>query len=143
MLNCAVVVAFPSLSTGGLGFSNVTEPGPRNLLQNTLAGGPCRGRASGGCFPSSSTQTVSVSSSPALPINESAIPRGGPVNVAPPGLNVNTGGVLPTPESLYGSTIQRGFKLMGMEVVLPFAVMFHVSFLSPKSFGTVTVKTPH
>src|SRR2546423_6462801 len=143
MLNCAVVAAFPSLSTGGLGFSNVTEPGPRNLLQNTLAGGPCRGRASGGCFPSSSTQTVSGAASPALAINESAIPRGGPVNVGPPGLNVTTGGVLPTPASLYGSTIHRGFKLIGMEVVFSFAVMVHVSFLSPKSFGTVTGKKPH
>src|SRR5438105_2510056 len=120
MLNFAVVSDFPSLLRGGLGFSNVSDPGPRNLLQNTLAGGPWRGRASGGCFPSSSTQTVSGSASSALAVKESAIPRGGPVKVAPPGVKVTTGGVLPTPASLYGSTTQRGFKLMGMDVVLPF-----------------------
>src|SRR6266446_3930362 len=103
-LNVAVVDAFPSVgSTIGLGFSNITGPGPRNLLQTIFAGGPWRGRASGGCFPSSLSHTVSGR----------------------------------------GSATQRGFRCIGTDVVCPLAVMVHVSLLSPKSFGTIIVKTPH
>src|SRR5262245_19930932 len=92
-LNVAVVDAFPSFgSTVGLAFSNVTEPGPRNLLHEILAGGPWRGRASGGCLPSSVTQTVSGSESLDLTVNVFAIPRGGPVNAMPPDSNFTTGG---------------------------------------------------
>src|SRR5262245_53767059 len=101
-LNFAVVDVFPSSgSTAGLAFSNVTEPGPRNLLHEMVAGGPCRGRASGGCLPSSVTQTVSGSESLDFTVNVLANPRGGPVNaIPPPDSNFMTGGVFPMPESL-------------------------------------------
>src|SRR2546421_8139817 len=108
-----------------------------------FAGAPWRGRASGAWMPSSVINKVGGSGSPALTVNEAAIPRGGPVNAGPSGWNLMTGGVLPTPASLYGSTTQRGFKLIGIDVVLPFAVIVQINFLSPKSFGTVIVKTPH
>src|SRR5262245_1622831 len=84
-LNFAVVDAFPSsMATAGRAFSNVTDPGPLNLLQVMLAGEPCRGRASGGVFPSSVTHTASASSWFTLAFNDCAIPRGGPVKAVAP-----------------------------------------------------------
>src|SRR5437868_835371 len=100
-LNLAVADALPSFgSTAGLAFSKVTSPGPRNLLHEILAGGPWRGRASGGCLPSSVTHTVSGSESLDFAVNVFANPRGGPVNAMPPDSNFTTGGVFPMPESL-------------------------------------------
>src|SRR5262249_61673816 len=131
VLKVAVVAAFPSLSSGGLGFSKLTGPGPRNSLQKMLAGGPRRGRASGGCLPSSVTHRISGSASPGLAVNDAAIPRGGPANAGPSGRNLTVGGVLPMPASLLGSTIHSGFKRIGMDVVFPFAVMVQVMFLCP------------
>src|SRR5262245_58949353 len=105
-LNFAVVDVFPSLeSTVGLSLSKVTAPVPLNILQVRFAGGPWRGRASGGCFPSSLTQASRGRGSPTLTLSDVAIPRGGPVNGAPPDWNRNTGGVFPTPASSNGSTI--------------------------------------
>src|SRR5438093_9169350 len=100
VLKVAVVAAFPSLSTGGRGLSKPTGPGPRNSLQKLLAGGPRRGRASGGCLLSSVTHRISGSASPGLAVNDSAIPRGGPANAGPSGRNLTIGGILPTPASL-------------------------------------------
>src|SRR5262245_15369015 len=66
-LNFAVVDVFPSLgSTVGLSLSKVTAPAPLNILQIRFAGGPWRGRASGGCFPSSLTHTSRERGSPTL-----------------------------------------------------------------------------
>src|SRR5207248_2225364 len=135
---------FPSFtSTDGLGFSKVTEPGPLNWLQMMLAGAPWRARASGGCLPSSVTHNVNGNGSPDLTLNEAAKPRGGPVNAMPPDWNRITGGVLPTPASSKGSTIQSGSRCSGTVVVWPFAVMVQVRRFVPKSFGTATVNTPH
>src|SRR5207244_10208512 len=84
-LNLAVVELLPSSRpTAGRAFSNVTVPGPLNLLHEIFAGAPWRGRASGGCLPSSVTQTVRGSASSAFTLSEAAIPRGGPVNAVPP-----------------------------------------------------------
>jgi hypothetical protein len=86
MLNFAVVEALPSFgSTGGLGFSKVTDPGPRNWLHTILAGEPWRGRASGACLPSSLIQTVNGRGSPDFTLSDAAMPRGGPVYAIPSG----------------------------------------------------------
>src|SRR6266851_1133438 len=71
------------------------------------------------------------------------MPRGGPVNVGPPGWNLSVGGVFPIAGSLNGEISYGGFNENGTAVVWPLAVIVQVSFLLPKSFGTVIVKTPH
>src|ERR1700730_16696297 len=98
-LNVAVVVALPPSSTAifGLGFSNFTAPGPRNIVHVSESGGggvnsggapaaaPApppraapprpRPRPSGTLIfgPSSVAQTVSVSGAPTVAVNFSAM----------------------------------------------------------------------
>src|SRR5262245_8844562 len=98
--NVAVVDALPWESRAGLGFAKLTTPGPRNLLQNKVGVCAPRAAASGARFPSSVTHTVKSSGSDPFAVIVRAIPIGGPVNAAPFGSNLMTGGVLPTPASL-------------------------------------------
>src|SRR5262245_31876891 len=141
--NVSVVVVLPVTMSGGREAPKVTSPGPRNLLHETVATGLLSGSASGGRRPSSLTHTVNPTGSPTFAWSEAAKPCGGPWNGTPSGANLTAGGVFESATSLNGLMIQREFKLSGMDVVCPFAAKVHVSFLSPKSFGTVIVKTPH
>ena len=68
---------------------------------------------------------------------------GGPVNDGPSALNFSTGGVFFDAASRNGSTSQSLRVCIVMVFVRPLATIVHVSFLSPKSFGTLIVKTPH
>src|SRR5438034_9016253 len=97
VLKVAVVAAFPSLSSGGLGFSKLTGPGPRNSLQEMLAGGPRRGRATGVCLPSSVTHGISGSASPGLAAKDGALPPGGPAHAGPSIEHLTLGGQCPRP----------------------------------------------
>ena len=52
------------------------------------------------------------------------------------------GGVLPV-VSRKGETSHNGSSPAGIAVVTPLATIVQTIFFEPKSFGTVTVKTPH
>src|SRR5262245_20538529 len=98
--NVAVVDALPWASRAGLGFANVTFPGPRNLLQYKVAVVAPRPAVSRSRLPSSVTHTVKSTGSDPFAVIVCAIPIGGPVKAVPFGSNLMTGGVLPTPASL-------------------------------------------
>src|SRR5205807_1061291 len=88
------------------------------------------------------TQTFKLSGSPTVAVSDLANPCGGPCNVVAPSSKLMTGGVLSS-ASLKGATTHSGSTSTGIAFVLPLTVMVHVSRLSPKSFGTLMVKTPH
>src|SRR5271167_4825857 len=136
--------AFHSVfSAGGLFLSNVTVPGPRNSVQVSTAAGVLGAlSAPTGTLASSATQTVSVSGSSTVAINDFAIPCGGPCNVDAPSSKLITGGVLSS-ASTKGATTHKGSISTGIVLVLPLTVMDQISFLSLKSLGTVMVNTPH
>jgi hypothetical protein len=122
--------------------ANVTAPGPRNLDQVIVIGGP------GGDFlapsstlASSATHTVKGSWVEVVAVNDLAMPAVGPCTVLPTGSNMRNGGVMCMRSSLRGDTSHKGFKLPGMDVSLPLATIVQVICLSLKSLGTVTVKT--
>src|SRR5579862_7454795 len=132
-----------TFSAGGLFLSNSTAPAPRNLFQVSAAAGVLGAfSAPTGTLASSDTHTVSGSGSPTVAASDLAIPFGGPCNVLAPSSKLITGGVLSS-ASTKGATTQRGSMSTGIELVLPLTVMDQVSFLSPKSLGTLMVKTPH
>src|ERR1700731_2977275 len=87
--------AFHSVfSAGGLAFSNVTVPGPRNMLQVMAAAGVLGAfSAPTATLASSGTQTVSGRGSPTVAVNDSANWNGGPCKVDAPSSNLMTGGV--------------------------------------------------
>src|SRR4051812_18212335 len=107
IVNFTLVDVFPSASAGSFTFSKETSPGPRNLLHVIPT------RTGGG---SSLNHNVRASGSESFVVSIRAIPCGGPVNDGPFDSNRTTGGVLPLPASLKGSTTQSGFKLIGMDV---------------------------
>src|SRR5262249_32026954 len=125
--------------------SNATSAGPRNTLQErftTLAAtSPIVVRGARVLF-SSVPHTESDSGSVRVALIICAIPLGGPEKGIPPALNLMTGAPLPL-ASLKGATTHNGFKFKGIEFVCPFDVIVQVRRLSPKSFGTVIVNTPH
>src|SRR4029077_4117992 len=161
-LKVAMAVALPpaSRSIAGFALSNVTAPGPRNMLHVIASGGiggnsaeaaaaprprPREGEG-GGMFsfgPSSVTHVVSASGSPAEAVYLLAMVVGGPVKSGPPGSNMNTGGVFFCAASSYGSTIHSGRVCIVVVLVKPFATIVQVIFLLPRSFGTLIVNTPH
>src|SRR5581483_3185479 len=151
-LNVAEVAARPvnfvysgplksAVSTAVLSFANVTEPGPRNLLKEMLTAGVPGRVAPGITLASSATQTVSGSGFATVPVSAVDWPRG-PCTNGPVDANPRNGGVLFV-ASLKGFISHSGSRLAGITVVIPFAVSVQVSFFVPKSFGTVTVNTPH
>src|SRR5947209_9815980 len=160
-LKVALAVALPpaSLSIVGFAFSNVTVPGPRNLLHVIDSGGgdgsgapdelrprPRPGGGGSGMLifgPSSVTHAVSVTGSEADVLYVAEMPEGGPVNVGPSVASLSTGGVFLLAASSNGSTIHSGFKCIVMTLVCPLDTNVHVSFRFPKSFGTLMENTPH
>src|ERR1700730_9498548 len=164
-LNVAVAVALPPAvrSIDGLGLSNLTAPGPRNMLQAIVSGalmpraprprpprptsGPAGSAGGGGSTlivgPRSVAHVVSAKGLASAVLYCAAIAAGGPVNVRPACSNFNTGGVFPDAASLNGSTTHSGRVCKVMMLVCWLATIVQVSFLFPKSFGTVIVNTPH
>src|SRR5437660_5809073 len=136
--------AFHSVfSAGGFSLAKVTVPGPRNFVQVITAAGLLGAlSAPTGTLASSDTQTFSCSGSPTVAVSDLASPCGGPVDIVVPSSKLMTGGVLSS-ASLKGATTHSGSTSTGIAFVLPLTVMVHVSLLSPKSFGTVIVNTPH
>src|SRR5262245_65961391 len=138
----AGVTLLSTFSTVGLLLANVTVPGPRNLLHDTVTGADLRPwLAERGSFTSSATHMVRASALPVVVVSEVLLPRG-PCTPSFPSSKLTNGGVFPL-ASMKGETSHRGFRLIGITVVWPLATIVHVSFLFPKSFGTITVKTPH
>src|SRR5262249_38668019 len=151
-LKVAVVTASPPnvafggiekllFSNAGLSLLNVTSPGPRNLLQLSVTAG-VRGRTAPAItLASSAANSVSVTGFPTVPCLVTCCPRG-PLMKGPAESKERYGGVLPV-ASRNGATSHSGSRLPGTCVVFPLAVKVQVSFCLPKSFGTVTVNTPH
>src|SRR4029077_5122780 len=143
----AVIIA-PCWSTGKRPLSKVTFPGPRNLWNETvatLATGPNSaggGSASPGAL-GSSTQTLIATGWFTVAVKLADTPTGGPVTFAPPCEKARTGGWLPMPSSLYGLMGYPLLRVNGIDCASPFDTMVQVIVLVPKSFGTLTTKTPH
>src|ERR1043166_5871991 len=145
--NVALVVTLPvSLSIFGFDGSIFTAAGPRNRLHLTDGGGGLKPGIGGIGLtfgPSSLTHASSVSGLPAVVVSDAAMAEGGPVTGLPLGSNLIAGGVFLLAASSNGSTMYSGFVWSVMLLVKPLATSVHVSFLSPKSFGSLIVKTPH
>src|SRR5437879_3160729 len=127
-------------STVGFASLKVTTPGPRNLLHVRTTGGVFGGFIPKIVLASSETHRASVSGLPTAVEKVSLIGRG-PCTEAPPSNRI-VGGVFPL-ASTKGETSHSGSRLAGTTVVWPLATIVHVSFLAPKSLGTVMVNTPH
>src|SRR5262245_58253652 len=130
----------PWVVTAARAGAKVTAPGPRCLWNDTLV----TLRDASCPFPfGSSPHTLMAIGVFAFPVRVVAVAVGGPVNFGPPCANDRTGGALFIPISLYGAMLYGLPRANGMACVSPFTVSVHVAVFLPKSFGTLTTKTPH
>ena len=142
----AMVVAEPP-STGTLASSssNVTSPGPWCLNQVRLTGTPVRPALAmlPRARPSSQAQTVSAAGVPATASTGSPHGPPGPAPFGPSSAKASTGGVLPVSASPTSASIRQSTcRRPGIALRSPRTSSVHTTAWSPKSAGTVTVKTP-
>src|SRR5690348_777940 len=95
-------------------------------------------------LPSSFAQTLIVSGWPTVAERGPDVIPPGPAPSGPFAANLSTGGVFPDPASPWSASIsQFGCRLPGIAHVSPRILIVQTTlFLSPKSAGTFTAKTP-